>query len=79
MKNLIKVAFLSSITTAALVYVILEWQPLRSDFSQSPQISLASSTVSTAVPAGNNLSEEDQSPTEPRRQRDRCSPGRRRL
>jgi hypothetical protein len=27
----------------------------------------------------NNLSEEDQSPTEPRRQRDRCSPGRRRL
>jgi S1-C subfamily serine protease len=59
MKNLIKVAFLSSITTAALVYVILEWQPLRSDFSQSPQISLASSTVSTAVPAGNNLSEEE--------------------
>src|SRR5215469_4851766 len=59
MKNLIKVAFLSSITTAALVYVVLEWQPLRSDFSQSPQISLASSTVSTAVPAGNNLSEEE--------------------
>src|SRR5215470_1130364 len=59
MKNLIKVAFLSSITTAALVYVILEWQPLRSDFSQPPQISLASSTVSTTVPAGNNLSEEE--------------------
>jgi S1-C subfamily serine protease len=59
MKNLIKVAFLSSITTAALVYVILEWQPLRSDFSQPPQISLASSTVSTAVPAGNNLGEEE--------------------
>ena len=59
MKNLIKVAFLSSITTAALVYVILEWQPLRSDFSQPPQISLASSTVRTAAPAGNNFSEEE--------------------
>jgi S1-C subfamily serine protease len=58
MKNLIKVAFLSSITTAALVYVILEWQPLRSDFSQPPQVSLASSTVSTPVPAG-QLSEEE--------------------
>ncbi len=59
MKNMIKVAFLSSITTAALVYVILEWQPLRSDFSQPPQISLASSVVSTTVPAGNNLGEEE--------------------
>jgi len=59
MKNLIKVAFLSSITTAALVYVILEWQPLRPDFSSPPQVSLASSRVSTPVPAGNNLSEEE--------------------
>jgi S1-C subfamily serine protease len=59
MKNLIKVAFLSSITTAALVYVILEWQPLRPDFSRPPGVSLASSTVSTTIPAGNNLSEEE--------------------
>ena len=31
MRNLIKVAFLSSVITAAMVYVILEWRPLRSE------------------------------------------------
>jgi putative serine protease PepD len=47
MKNLIKVAFLSSIITAAMVYVILEWRPLRSDFSRPPEMSWASSPVSS--------------------------------
>jgi putative serine protease PepD len=51
MKNLVKVAFLSSIITAALVYVILEWRPLQSDMSRPPEVSWASSTVSTTAPA----------------------------
>jgi len=60
MKNLIKVAFLSSIITAAMVYVILEWKPLRSDFSQPPEVSWASTSagISTAVPPP-GLSEEE--------------------
>ena len=52
MKNLIKVAFLSSIITAALVYVILEWRPLRAELSRPPEISMASSPANTpATPA----------------------------
>jgi S1-C subfamily serine protease len=60
MKNLIKVAFLSSVITAAMVYVILEWKPLRSDFSRPPDVSWASSPASAAspVPPG-GLSEEE--------------------
>ncbi|PYS17572.1 MAG: hypothetical protein DMG17_09195 [Acidobacteria bacterium] len=60
MKNLIKVAFLSSIITAAMVYVILEWKPIRSDFSQPPEVSWASTSagISTAVPPP-GLSEEE--------------------
>ena len=60
MKNLIKVAFLSSIITAAMVYVLLEWKPLRSDFSRPPDVSWASSPVSTTTfaPAG-GLSDEE--------------------
>src|SRR5438874_1178096 len=60
MKNLIKVAFLSSVITAAMVYVILEWKPLRSDFSQPPEVSWASTPagISTAVPPA-GLSEEE--------------------
>lgn len=60
MKNLIKVAFLSSVITAAMVYVILEWKPLRSDFSQPPEVSWASTSagISTAVPPP-GLSEEE--------------------
>jgi len=60
MKNLIKVAFLSSIITAAMVYVILEWKPLRSDFSQPPEVSWASAPagISMAVPPP-GLSEEE--------------------
>jgi S1-C subfamily serine protease len=45
MKNLIKVACLSSVITAALVYVILEWKPLRSDLSRPPEVSLAARTT----------------------------------
>ena len=54
MKNLMKVAFLSSIITAAMVYVILEWRPLRSDLSRPPDVSWASTPVSStpAVPPG---------------------------
>jgi putative serine protease PepD len=52
MKNLIKVAFLSSIITAGLVYVILEWRPLRSELSRPPEVSWASpSPVSATAPA----------------------------
>ena len=60
MKNLIKVAFLSSVITAAMVYVILEWKPLRSDFLQPPEVSWASAPagISTAV-APPGLSEEE--------------------
>jgi len=59
MKSLIKVAFLSSIITAAMVYVLLEWRPLRSEFSRPPEVSWASSTVSAAVPAPGNLGDEE--------------------
>jgi len=50
MKNLIKVAFLSSIITAAMVYVILEWRPLRAELSRPPEVSWAS-PASTLAPA----------------------------
>ena len=59
MKNLFKVAFLSSIITAALVYVILDWQPLRPESSRPPEVSWASSRPPAAVPAPANLSEEE--------------------
>src|ERR1700751_3424124 len=59
MKTLIKVAFLSSIITAAMVYVILEWKPLRSDFSQPPDVSWASSPATATRPAPGALSEEE--------------------
>src|SRR5947207_1317374 len=55
MKNLIKVAFLSSIVTAAMVYVLLEWRPLRSDLSRPPDLSWAASSPASrpvAIPAG---------------------------
>jgi putative serine protease PepD len=51
MRNLLKVAFLSSIITAAMVYVILEWRPLRSELSRPPEVSWASSRVSMTSPA----------------------------
>jgi putative serine protease PepD len=51
MRNLLKVAFLSSIITAAMVYVILEWKPLRSELSRPPEVSWASSPVSMTSPA----------------------------
>jgi S1-C subfamily serine protease len=62
MKNIIKVAFLSSVITAALVYVILEWRPLRSELSRPPEVSSASSTTSAeppAAPAGVNDDEKN--------------------
>ena len=51
MRNLLKVAFLSSIITAAMVYVLLEWRPLRSELSRPPEVSWASSPVSMTSPA----------------------------
>src|ERR1051325_8729352 len=62
MKNLIKVAFLSSIITAAMVYVVLEWRPLRSDLSRPPGSSWAFSTSPVSSPsaaAPGTLSEEE--------------------
>src|SRR3989454_7330496 len=60
MKNLVKVAFLSSIITAAMVYVSLEWKPLRSESSQPPEVSWASTParITTVVPPG-ALNEEE--------------------
>ncbi len=60
MKNIIKVAFLSSIITAAMVYVVLEWRPLRSETARAPEVSWASSVASSpaAVPAA-HLSDEE--------------------
>src|SRR6266704_3431151 len=59
MKNPVKVVFLSSIITAALVYVLLEWRPLRSEFARPPDVSWASSTVSATAPPAGNLSDEE--------------------
>jgi len=50
MKNLVKVAFLTSIITAALVYVILEWRPLRGERSRPPEVSQASSPSAVTSP-----------------------------
>lgn len=41
MKTLIKVAVLTSITTAALVYVLLEWRPLRTEGARAPEVTWA--------------------------------------
>jgi S1-C subfamily serine protease len=53
MKNVIKVALLTSIITAAMVYVILEWRPLQPENSQTPDVSWAASTrpAATTTPA----------------------------
>ena len=51
MKNLIKIAFLSSVITAAMVYVLLEWRPMRSELSRPPEVSMASSPTSTTSSA----------------------------
>ncbi len=52
MKNIIKVAFLSSIITAAMVYVVLEWRPLRSETSRAPEVSFAApSSLSVPEPS----------------------------
>ena len=54
MKTLIKVALLTSITTAALVYVLLEWRPLRTEGSRGPAVTWAEPsavpTPATAAP-----------------------------
>jgi S1-C subfamily serine protease len=50
MKNIIKVAFLSSVITAALVYVVMDWQPLRPEASRPPEVSLASSPAGAPAP-----------------------------
>ncbi len=59
MKNLIKVAFLSSIITAAMVYVILEWKPLRSDLSRPPEYSSAAAPPGTPAAAPAPVSEDE--------------------
>jgi S1-C subfamily serine protease len=50
MKNLFKVAILTSLTTAALVYVLLEWRPL-GDLRSSPIVTWASSSSSSSSSA----------------------------
>ena len=59
MRNLLKVAFLSSIITAAMVYVLLEWRPLRSELSRPPEVSWASSPVSMTSPATAPLTDDE--------------------
>jgi len=48
MKNLIKVAVLSSVSTAALIYVLLAWKPL-GDIQHSPLVNWTSSPSSTGA------------------------------
>jgi putative serine protease PepD len=50
MNTLIKVALLTSLTTAALVYVILEWRPLRTEGSRAPEVTWAEPGVVPAEP-----------------------------
>jgi hypothetical protein len=51
MSTSIKVAFLTSLTTAALVYVILEWRPLRTEGARTPEVSWAEPGVAPVEPA----------------------------
>src|SRR4051812_23527372 len=51
MKNIIKVAILTSIITAAMVYVVLEWRPLRGESGAAPDVSMASTTSPSAAAA----------------------------
>jgi putative serine protease PepD len=55
MRNVFKVALLTSVITAALVYVILEWRPLRSEPVPAPSVSWASSTVAQVAPPLENV------------------------
>jgi putative serine protease PepD len=56
MKSLIKVAILSSVTTAALIYVLLEWRPL-GDLRSSPLVTWASSSSSSRSSSASPLPE----------------------
>jgi putative serine protease PepD len=56
MKSLIKVAILSSVTTAALIYVLLEWRPL-GDLRSSPLVTWASSSSSSRSSTASPLPE----------------------
>jgi S1-C subfamily serine protease len=62
MKNPIKVAFLTSLTTAAIVYVLLEWRPLRSAGARAPEVSWAEpgTAVSGAAAAAAVAADDDE-------------------
>jgi hypothetical protein len=69
MNTPIKVALLTSLTTAALVYVILEWRPLRTEGSRGPEVSWAAPSTlpveavtapAEPAPAGDSPSEDEQ-------------------
>lgn len=63
MRNLIKVAILTSVTTAAIVYVLLEWRPLRSAGARSPEVTWAepgTGTLPTATPAAESAPDSDE-------------------
>lgn len=51
MKPVAKVAVLSSIISAALVYVLVEWRPLRSQPAPTPEVGWAATVPTAAVPA----------------------------
>ena len=69
MNTSIKVALLTSLTTAALVYVILEWRPLRTEGSRGPEVSWAAPSTlpveavtapAEPAPAGDSPSDDEQ-------------------
>ena len=69
MNTPIKVALLTSLTTAALVYVILEWRPLRTEGSRGPEVSWAAPSTlpveavtapAEPAPAADSLSDDEQ-------------------
>lgn len=67
MNKIAKVAFLSSVTTAALVYVLLEWRPLQATGTRPPEVSWAAPGSPVAVsmaepappPAPNSMSDDE--------------------
>jgi putative serine protease PepD len=59
MKNIVKAVLLSSVTTAALVYVVLEWRPLQSVPAEPPAVSWASGGSAPAPPADPQASEDE--------------------
>jgi putative serine protease PepD len=65
MSTPIKVAFLTSLTTAALDYGILEWRPLRTEGARAPEVSwaepetLPAEPIAAPAPAPDTISDDE--------------------